>query len=299
MNRAGKNLSDSRKNKLGSAILRGVLSFLGPAAACFLVRWLIAPVYALTDKQAEQCAMPYLKHRFPGASGLCMKRHVWRLFSAQGEALIMALALAKGQASVKECNPEVFAPVRNAPGGLVFLCSHFGAWQAAMHCVNAGNRKAAFVARPDRNADIDKDRAFNGRDAVPIRIIDPAGAFGGLLDAFEELESGGAVGLMGDRCLENDSVPVQFLGGTARFPVAAFFLAAKAHVPVVPFFLTRGKSYCELRMQFGPVIRPERRARARNKFQKDVQAYADSLARMATERPYDCFFFENPWEDQP
>ena len=80
MNRAGENLSDTRKNKLGSAIPRGVLSVLGPAAACFLVRWFIAPVYALTDKQAEQRALPYLKHRFPEARGLRMKRHVWRLF---------------------------------------------------------------------------------------------------------------------------------------------------------------------------------------------------------------------------
>jgi len=290
------NLSDARKNKLGSAILRLVLSVLGPAAACFLVRWLIAPVYALTDKQAEQRALPYLKHRFPDDSGFRMKRHVWRLFSAQGEALILALALAKGRVSVREGNPEVFDRVRDASEGLVFLCSHFGAWQAAMHCVNAGPREVAFIARPDRNADIDKDRAFNGRDAVPIRIINPEGAFGGLLEAFEVIDAGGAVGLMGDRCLENDSVPVQFLGAEARFPVAAFFLAARAHVPVVPFFLTRGKSYRELRMHFGPVIRPERRTRSRNKFQDDVQAYADALARMAEEHPYDCFLFEDPWE---
>jgi len=295
-NASAENLSDARGTRLGTAILRGVMTVFGPAATCFLVKF-IALVYALADKQAEQRALPYLKHRFPDVSGLRMKRHVWRLFAAQGEALVMALALAKGKASVRERNPEVFAPVRNEPGGLVFLCSHFGAWQAAMHCVNAGNRKAAFVARPDRNADIDKDRAFNGRDAVPIRIIDPAGAFGGLLEAFEVIESGGAVGLMGDRCLENDSVQVRFLGGTARFPVAAFFLAAKAHVPVVPFFLTRGKSHRELLMNFGTVIRPERRARGRNKFQEDVQAYADELERMVMERPYDCFLFENPWED--
>ena len=120
------NLSDTRKNRLGSAILRWVLSVFGPAAACFLVKF-IALVYALSDRQAEQRALPYLKHRFPDARGLNMKRHVWRLFAAQGEALIMALALANGQAKVRERNPEVFDPVRNTPGGLVFLCSHFGA----------------------------------------------------------------------------------------------------------------------------------------------------------------------------
>ena len=50
-------------------------------------------------------------------------------------------------------------------------------------------------------------------------------------------------------------------------------------------------------MNFGTVIRPERRARGRNKFQEDVQAYANELERMAMMRPYDCFLFENPWED--
>ena len=291
------NLSDTRKNRLGSAILRWVLSVFGPAAACFLVKF-IALVYALSDRQAEQRALPYLKHRFPDARGLNMKRHVWRLFAAQGEALIMALALANGQAKVRERNPEVFDPVRNTPGGLVFLCSHFGAWQAAMHCVNAGNREVAFVARPDRNADVDKSRAFNGGNAAPMHIIDTAGAFGGLLEAFEMLDAGGAVGLMGDRCLENDAVPVRFFGGTAHFPAAAFFLAAKAHAPVVPFFLTRGGSYRELRIEFGTVLHPKRPARGTIRFQADVQSYAADLERMAMKHPYDCFLFENAWEDR-
>lgn len=292
------NLSDSRGTKLGTAILRGILSVFGPAAACFLVKF-IALVYALTDRQAEQRALPYLNRRFPEARGLRMKRHVWRLFTAQGEALIMALALANGQAKVRERNPEVFTPFRDAPGGLVFLCSHFGAWQAAMHCVNAGNRQVAFVAKPDRNANVDKSRAFNnGGETAPMRIIDTAGAFGGLLEAFEVLDAGGAVGLMGDRCLETDSVPVRFLNGTAHFPAAAFFLAAKARVPVVPFFLTRGKSYRELLLEFGPVVRPERPARNGIRFQADIQVYADALGCMAMEHPYDCFLFENVWEDR-
>ena len=292
------NLSDTRRNKLGSAILRGILSVFGPAAACFLVKF-IALAYALTDRQAEQRALPYLKRRFPDAHGLRMKRHVWRLFTAQGEALIMALALANGQAKIRERNPEVFIPLRDAPGGLVFLCSHFGAWQAAMHCVDAGKREVAFVAKPDRNADVDKSRAFNGRETAPMRIIDTAGAVGGLLEAFEVLESGGAVGLMGDRCLESDSVPVRFFGGTAHFPAAAFFLAAKAHAPVVPFFLTRGTSCRELLLEFGTVMYPERPARGTGiKFQKDVQSYADELERMAVKHPYDCFLFEDVWEDR-
>jgi lauroyl/myristoyl acyltransferase len=291
------NLSDTRGTRLGSAILRGILSVFGPAAACFLVKF-IALVYALSDAQAQERTLPYLKHRFPDAQGFRMKRHVWRLFTAQGEALIMALALANGQAKVRERNPETFDPIRNAGGGLVFLCSHFGAWQAAMHCVDAGKRKVAFVAKPDRNADVDKSRAFNGGDAAPIRIIDTAGAFGGLLDAFEFLDAGGAVGLMGDRCLEHDAVPVRFFGETAYFPAAAFFLAAKAHVPLVPFFLTRGKSYRELSLEFGAVAHPERPARDGIKFQADVQRYAAELERMAMEHPYDCFLFENVWEDR-
>ena len=291
------NLSDSRQNRLGSAILRGILAVFGPAAACFLVKF-ISLIYALKDKQAEQRAMPYLKHRFPNDRGLRMKLHVWRLFYAQGESLIMALALANGQAKVREYNPEVFDPFRNAAGGLVFLCSHFGAWQAAMHCVNAGKREVAFVARQDKNSDVDKSRAFNGQEAAPLHIIDTADAFGGLLNAFEMLESGGVVGVMGDRCLENDFVPVEFFGETAHFPSAAFFLAAKAGVPVVPFFLTRGKSHRELLLEFAQPIYPKRRGRGRNAFQADVQSYARTLQSMAMKHPYDCFLFENAWEDR-
>ena len=289
------NLSDSRRNKLGSAILRWILSVFGPAPACFLVEF-ISLVYALTDRQARLRALPYLKHRFPGAHGLRMGWHVWRLFSAQGKSLILALALANGQASVREHNPDTFAPVRDAEGGLVFLCSHFGPWQAAMHCVNSGGRAVAFVAKPDRNSDVDKSRAFNSREQAPPHIIDTAGAFGGLLEAFEVLDAGGAIGLMGDRCLESEAVPVKFFGDTAYFPAAAFFLGAKASAPVVPFFLTRGESYRDLVIEFAPVIRPERPGRGGNKFRREAQLYADALERLATEHPYDCFLFENVWE---
>ena len=82
--------------------------------------------------------------------------------------------------------------------------------------------------------------------------------------------------------------------------MAAFFLAAKAHAPVVPFFLTRGTTYRELQIEFGTVVRPQRPVRGASgaKYQEDVQAYAADLERMATEHPYDCFLFENVWEDR-
>ena len=54
MNRNGENLSDARGTRLGSAILRGILTVFGPAAACFIVRWFIAPVYALTSSQKQR-----------------------------------------------------------------------------------------------------------------------------------------------------------------------------------------------------------------------------------------------------
>ena len=294
--RGGSNLSDSRQNKLGSAILRRIISLFGPAPACFLVEF-ISLVYALTDTQAGLRATPYLLHRFPGSSGLRMKYRVWRLFSAQGKALVMGLALANGQATVREKNSELFAPARDGAGGLVFLCSHFGPWQAAMHCVNSGGRPVVFVAKPDRNADVDKSRAFNAPGQAPMHIIDTAEAFGGLLEAFEVLDAGGAVGLMGDRCLESQAVAVRFFGDTAYFPAVAFFLAAKADAPVVPFFLTRGQSSRDLVIEFAPVIRPERPVRGRSKFQAEAQHYADALEQMAMAHPYDCFIFEDVWKE--
>ena len=289
------NLSDSRRNKLGSAFLRGVISLFGPAPACFLVEF-ISLAYALTDRQARQRALPYLRHRFPEARGMKLGYHVWRLFSAQGKSLVMAVALANGQATVRERNPGVFAPARDSGGGLVFLCSHFGPWQAAMHCVDAGGRPVAFVAKPDRNADVDKSRAFNKRDQAPMHIIDTAGAFGGLLEAFDVLDAGGAVGLMGDRCLEHDAVPVRFFNDTAYFPTAAFFLAAKAGAAVVPFFLTRCKSCRELEIEFAHALRPARPKRGGTKFQEEAQIYARALESLALKHPYDCFLFQNVWE---
>ena len=130
----------------------------------------------------------------------------------------------------------------------------------------------------------------------PELVFAASGAFGGLLEAFEVLDAGGAVGLMGDRCLESEAVPIKFFGDTAYFPAAAFFLGAKASAPVVPFFLTRGKSCRDLVIEFAPVIRPERPGRGGNKFRREAQLYADALERLAMEHPYDCFLFENVWE---
>ena len=288
-----KSLSDSRGNTLGITILKGMMYFPGLHFTCSFI-WVISFFYALFDRRGRQAASYYLRHRFPEDGKLKRFYHTWKLFTSQGQSLLQAFALKIGKCQFELSHFERYKSViANESQGAIFLCSHFGSWQGMMGMIDHFDRKIYILARPDRNNNVNKNMAATEFEDK-IGWISTESDMGGLLEAYEVLCSGGVLCIMGDRCMENDAVEVDFLGGKAAFPLAAFQLAAQAQVPVFPVFAFRRSSCKKISLDIMEPIFPGEGIRRRNRV-NELNIYTAILEDMAEKYPFECYIFENIW----
>lgn len=286
-------LSETRGPAAGVAAFRIMLSVLGLVRTCRFAH-VVAFFYALFDRSARESARPYLQRRFPGIGGLRFFRACWKLFASQGEAMVMAEAASRGMLVSKERNSQEFHSLAKESRGLVLAGAHFGPWQAAMRYMDSSPKPRCFLAEIDKNAEVDKFHAL-GENA---RVIPIRNGTDWVLEAYDALEHGFALGLLGDRGAAADSVAcerVPFLGGSARFPLFPFLIASRAGAPVLPFVAYKDGPKRGLVVEIGPPLRPTGGRRSES-LRRCVREYAAFLERAAQAHPFECFMFEDIWE---
>jgi predicted LPLAT superfamily acyltransferase len=130
-----------------------------------------------------------------------------------------------------------------------------------------------------------------------VQEIIPLGRLDSMLQVRARLDDGVALGILGDRTLAEDAtLPVQFLGDTAAFPLGPMRLAAMLRRPVL--FMTGlylgGNRYA---VHFEPLadftaVEPGERDAA---IGRAVSAYAASLERHCRAEPFNWFNFFDFW----
>lgn len=286
-----KNLSDTRGNSIGIGIFLFFLKLMGTDRTCELV-WVVSFFYAVFDRKAGKAASYYLKHRFPDSGPLRRFFQAWKLFTRQGQALVETRAMMEGKLSWDIQNGAMIKELTGHPKGFLLLASHFSCWQALNEGLETFRRPLNLLAAPDSNPNVNKLRTVGNAD---LRLISVYGPMGGLVEASEALERGEIVCMMGDRCFEEQYASLPFLGEPARFPYAAFYLAARHQCAVVPLFALPRKRHTQFTVFYGDPIRPVLTSRNREELLPYVREYAELLERMAIQHPYRCFLFENIW----
>lgn len=291
-----KELSETRGKKAGVKTMLLMLKIMGVNRACEFC-WLISLFYVLFDRTARKCASYYLARRFPNCGPFRRFFHTWAMFTSQGQALIEAAASSSGQMQIVKLRYDRMERALAQPHGVILVCSHFGQWQGMMRTIDIRNRPAHLLIRPDRNANVDKFMAVNDI-RKHIHVISTESEMGGILDAYNALLQGDVVCMMGDRCRENESVRIPFLGASARFPLAAYLLSARSGAPVIPIFAFREKRHRQMTIHFLEPIPPADRRTRREDLRPKVEIYVSELEKMAREHPYECFIFENIWSEE-
>lgn len=294
--RTKKELSETRGKKTGVKIMLLMLKIMGVNRACEFC-WVISLFYVLFDRTARKCASYYLERRFPACGPFRRFYHTWAMFTSQGQALIEAAASSSGQMTIVRRGYEHMEEALAQPNGVILVCSHFGQWQGMMRTIDIRNRPAHLLIRPDRNANVDKFMAVNDIKEH-IHIISSESEMGGILDAYNALLQGDVVCMMGDRCRENESARIPFLGASARFPLAAFLLSSRTGAPVIPIFAYRERRHRQMTICFLDPILPAGRRIRREELRPKVELYVAELEKMALEHPYECFIFENIWSKE-
>ena len=291
-------LSATRGNSFGIGFFRLLLKLGGINRACEFV-WFIALFYALFDHKARRSTMPYLRHRFPNAGFFRLWFYAYRLMVSQGQSLLEAAAVNIGmEYSVSsENDAELRDLILKSKRGIILLISHFGPWQASMSTILNYGRNVTVVVQRDQNVNVDKMMAVKN-SGLKINTVFTDDFTGGVFDAMSAIERGDIVCIMGDRCREKDAVLIDFLGEPAKFPFAAFYLAAKCECPVVPMFVFREARHENMLFHFGKPLHPECHVRSRQRresLRPYVAAYVAELESASHRFPFQCYIFEDVW----
>lgn len=228
-------LSESRGPKAGLLFFNILLKCLGIHVATACV-WPISLFYALFDRTAAKRARPTLDALHPKQNAFTRFFHRWRLFTRQGQALLVLQYLKSSKHTlpvVNEIHPEAM-PFLSAEGkGCVALNSHFGCWQAELFRSGEIKRPLMFLAHPDAKPQLDKFQALRGDGIAKISTVDATA--GGLLEVMGHVSNGGMAGLMGDRAMDGAAIETAFPGSTLKLPPAPWLIAARTRTPVIVF----------------------------------------------------------------
>jgi len=123
-----------------------------------------------------------------------------------------------------------------------------------------------------------------------------------LLQIKEALESGHAVGMLGDRIMATEkekTVACQLLGSKIELPAAPILIAAALDVPLIAFFgIYQGKNNYQIHFD----MLAEKVILSRKNRQQDIQHYAQQYATILEKQirnaPYNWFNFYDYWQDE-
>lgn len=293
--------SDWNSRSIGSRFKHGffyaVIKWLGlkPAYAFLFV---VVFYYSLLPSVRRR-SRPYLERRFPGAGGLAMWRHAFRLNHTFGLVLLerAAMGITGRVAAAPEADEEKVVSNLIAEGkGLIVLTAHLGAWQMSMVGLEYCGVPVNIIQRRDEG-DVDRHYFEHGGGGRVPNLIDAADPVAGLGLAAAALLKGEIVCMMGDRVRIGDSLTVEaeFLGGAVRMPGAPFYLSGRFGCPIIVIFPRRdgpaavaGKAYRLFRV-------PENSGRNAEKLQPYARQFTAAMEEFVAEYPYQFFNFYDLW----
>jgi predicted LPLAT superfamily acyltransferase len=184
--------------------------------------------------------------------------------------------------------------------GVLLIGAHVGSFDAL---------RAASRLRPDVTVRVVLDAQHSPALSAVLKQLNPEIA-AGIIDPRQDgtsvaleigaaLNDGALVTMLGDRGRPgNATAVVNFLGDAARFPTAPWQIAAALHVPIVLCVgLYRGGNRYDLHFELlTNKLQVERRHREQQ-LQQVIQDFADRLAALVREAPYNWFNFYDFWNE--
>ncbi len=285
-----------RGNRLGFWFFETVLK-TGGLRPAYAFLYIVCLHYMLFDRTARRGGLATIRHQFPTLGRVQQFAKVYLLFVSQGKNLIDRY-VHQANAAVFDLQKRGFEQLdaMNPETGFVLLTAHTGNWQIAMTVLERLGRTVHLLMRPEDNPAVQESLRVQ-EEGAQIKIISVDGPMGGMVETMQALGRGDIVSIMGDRHYGARSVPVDFLGGTAQFPCAAFMIAATAGCPVVTLLSSKSgtRTYC---VDIADVFTPKwnRREPKGAQLQQWTQHFASVLEAYLKPRPLQCFLFHDIWE---
>ncbi len=275
-----------RSQRSALRLMRWIALGLGRRAAR-LVLHPVSAYFLLAAPQARRASRAFLGR----ALG---RRATWadlyRHFYAFAATVLDRVYLLNGRFDLFEID------VRGEPdagAGLLLMGAHLGSFEALRAAGRHGGLRVSMVMYEDNARMLNETLAALSpaarQDVIALGRVDS------MLRVRDRLAEGGAVGVLGDRGLDDeDAQALPFLGAPARFPLGPFRMAALLRCRVV--FMTglyRGANRYALR--FEPIA--DFSTAAAPAPEVALAAYVACLERHCREAPYNWFNFYDFWAD--
>lgn len=283
----------------GATALTRFIAWLSLSAGRPVGRWLlylICAYFFLSSKPARAASRKYLSLTFERPARLA---HVFRHYLTFARVLLDRVFFLTGrldQFDVSMKGHEILDAQLKENKGCLLLGAHLGSFEV-LRAFGAFERglPIKILMYPDNSrrflAVVEALNPSLAREVIPLGRTDS------LIRAKRHLDSGGLVGILGDRTTRGDRlVRTSFLGRPANFPAGPLLLASALKIPVVLFcgLYSGGARYDVYFELFAEEVAIRRRTR-----QEDLQAWIDRYAarleyfcRLA---PYNWFNFYDFW----
>lgn len=263
--------------------------------------------YSLFHSTAGQASLQYRQlmakanPTFPAPRPWHRFRHLWSF----ANTLIDKLAVWMGRIQPEDVevhNGQLIETLIREGQGAVLVISHLGNFEVCQAMTHTHPDLQLCVLHHTKNAE-KFNRLFDrkGSDSQ-IRFLQVTElGVGEVMTLSEHISQGHFIAISGDRVPVNNpgrTLPVDFLGKAAPFPVGPFTLAMTLQAPIISLQCLkidgRYRVYCEQLSAGGPVPRREREHR----LQQLVTAYADNLQRHCLMAPWQWYNFYPFWQDE-
>ncbi|MEJ0090245.1 MAG: hypothetical protein WDM80_10930 [Limisphaerales bacterium] len=165
---------------------------------------------------------------------------VFRHFLSFGRAIIDRTAILAGQTKKFSFSFDGEHHVHTALAeghGVLLLTAHIGNWEAAGQLLTRLDVPINVTGFDKESAEIRAMLAQSSK--AKFRLLPLTGAPTDAIPLIAALRRGEIVAMLGDRNYGSPAASIPFLGGTARFPIGAYVLAAMANAPLVTVFNLR------------------------------------------------------------
>jgi len=282
---------------LGHNIFYLTLLLFGQGGAYLLLKPVIATYLAFSRKIHRNTAF-YLKRRFPEHGPVRLWLDTFRLVHSFGQVLVDRGWLGlRGKARLEGdlLGAERLRELVAGGKGLVLLTAHVGNWQTALSHIRGLEVPINSLMHYEEEA-VAKHYFDLRSGEAPFKIIKSDGFMGGMIESTAALQRGEVVTIMGDRYEGGPYAEVEFLGGKARLPTAAYSLAAATGAPVAILLAAKtGRRTYTINVwdDFYPAM-GERNERRRD-LSLWAERFAGSLEGYLAEHPYQWYNFFDLW----
>lgn len=289
-------LRAERGTPLMLQVIRWIALHLGRPAARALL-YPITAYFLLLAPSARRASLDYLRRiRGRPAHWPAAAAHIHH-FAATILDRVFFLTGKYESFDIEVHNADLVFERVSAGGGCILLGSHLGSFEVLRTLAVSRQRLPLKVLMQEGHNEM-ITRILHALNPEVADTVIPLGRPDALIKAYECLQQGHLIGILGDRVADTaKTVRCDFLGAEAAFPTGPMLAAAALRAPVILFFgLYRGGGRYEIHFELfseGVTIARDRRARD---LQHWVQRYADRLAYYARLAPCNWFNFYDFWK---